>query len=81
VLIQFVGEFPRLSGSLKWDGPGSMVANFNANYNRTYSDFSNDERRDLVTGVDRFRDSTIVPGDAYEIGGDVDFALGRVGSS
>src|SRR5690606_11183771 len=48
VLIQFVGEFPRLSGTLKWDGPGSMVANFNANYSRTYIDFSNDEVRDLL---------------------------------
>lgn len=77
VLIQFVGEFPRLSGSLKWDGPGSTVANFNANYSRTYSDFSNDERRDLVTGVDRVRDlDNRTRGYAYEIGGDVDFALG-----
>jgi hypothetical protein len=77
VLIQFVGEFPRLAGGLKWDGPGSMVANFNANYSRTYSDFSNDEVRDLVTGVDRVRDlDNRTRGYAYEIGGDVDFALG-----
>jgi hypothetical protein len=77
VLIQFVGEFPRLAGGLKWDGPGSMVANFNASYSRTYSDFSNDEVRDLVTGVDRFRDlDNRTRGQAYEIGGDVDFALG-----
>jgi hypothetical protein len=77
VLIQFVGEFPRLAGSLKWDGPGSTVANFNANYGRTYSDFSNDEVRDLVTGVDRVRDlDNRTRGYAYEIGGDIDFALG-----
>ncbi|HEU4650266.1 MAG TPA: TonB-dependent receptor plug domain-containing protein, partial [Croceibacterium sp.] len=77
VLIQFVGEFPKLSGSLKWDGPGSAVANFNANYNRTYSDFSNDERRDLVTGIDSTRDlDNRTRGYAYEIGGDVDFAFG-----
>ncbi len=77
VRIKFVGEFPRLSGSLKWDGPGSMVANFNANYSRSYSDFSNDEFRDLLVGVDAFRDSdNRTRGRGYEIGGDVDFALG-----
>lgn len=77
VLIQFVGEFPRVAGSLKWDGPGSMVANFNANYSRTYTDFSNDEERDLVTGVDLLRDfDNRNRGYAYEIGGDLDFALG-----
>lgn len=77
VLIRFVGEFPRVAGSLKWDGPGSMVANFNANYSRTYSDFSNDERRDLVTGVDLLRDfDSRNRGYAYEIGGDLDLALG-----
>ena len=77
VLIQFVGEFPRIAGGFKWDGPGSSVANFNANYSRTYSDFSNDEQRDLVTGVDLFRDlDNRTRGHAYEIGGDFDFALG-----
>ena len=77
VLIQFVGEFPRLAGTLKWDGPGSLVANVNASYSRTYEDFSNDEERDLVTGVDLFRDlDNRTRGYAYEIGGDVDFALG-----
>ncbi len=77
VLIQFVGEFPRLSGTLKWDGPGSMVANLNANYSRTYTDSSNDEERDLLVGVDAFRDfDTRERGYGYEIGGDLDFALG-----
>lgn len=77
VLIQFVGEFPRLAGTLKWDGPGSMVANFNANYSRVYEDFSNDEERDLVTGVDLLRDlDNRARGYGYELGGDVDFALG-----
>jgi hypothetical protein len=77
VLIQFVGEFPRVAGTVRWDGPGSMVANFNANYSRNYNDFSNDERRDLVTGVNLFRDfDNRNRGYAYEIGGDVDFALG-----
>lgn len=77
VLIRFVGEFPRVSGSLKWDGPGSTVANFNANYSRTYEDFFSPEERDLVTGVDRLRDlQNRTRGYGYELGGDVDFALG-----
>src|SRR5690606_28402091 len=76
VLIQFVGEFPRLSGTLKWDGPGSMVANFNANYSRTYTDSSNDEARDLLAGVGAFRDfDNRERGYGYELGGDVEFAL------
>lgn len=77
VLIQFVGEYPRLSGSLKWDGPGTAVANFNANYSRIYTESSNDEIRDLVTGTDAFRDfDTRERGYGYEFGGDIDFALG-----
>jgi len=77
VLIRFVGEFPRVAGTLKWDGPGSMVANFNAHYRRNYEDFSNDEDRDLVTGVDLFRDlDNRGRGYGYELGGDIDFALG-----
>ncbi len=77
ILLRFVGEFPRLAGTLKWDGPGSMVANFNANYSRSYEDFSNDEERDLVTGVDLLRDlDNRGRGYGYELGGDVDFALG-----
>lgn len=71
------GEYPRISGSLKWDGPGGMVANLNANYSRSYNDFSDDERRNLVSGVDRFRDfDSRDRGYGYEIGGDLDFALG-----
>lgn len=77
VLIQFVGEFPRLSGTLKWDGPGSLVANFNANYGLTRQRLNNPEQRDLVTGVDRLRDlRNRTRGHNYEIGGDVEFALG-----
>ena len=70
-------ELPRLSGSLKWNGPNDMVANLNVNYSRTYMDNSNDEKRDLVSGVDRFRDyDNRNRGYSYEIGGDFDFALG-----
>jgi len=77
VLIQFVGEFPQLAGSLKWDGPGSTVAHLNANYNRSYTHSSFEEDRDLVTGVDLNRDvDNHNKAYGYEIGGDIDFALG-----
>lgn len=77
VLIQFVGEYPKLAGTLKWDGPGSMVANVNASYSRTYTDSSNDELRHRVGGVDVFRDfDNDDDGYAYELGGDLDFAFG-----
>jgi hypothetical protein len=76
-LIQFVGEFPRISGRVKWDGPGSLVANFNANYSLNRNGLRNPEYRDLVTGVDYLRDlRNSNRGYSYEIGGDVDFALG-----
>lgn len=77
ILLHFEGEFPRLASSLKWDGPGSMVASLRANYSRNYNDFSNDETRDLVSGIDLFRDfDNRGRGFSYEIGGDLDFALG-----
>jgi len=77
VRVKFIGEFPRLAGSLKWDGPGTMVANFNASYSRNYTDFSNDEFRDLLVGPDAFRDfDNRSRGENYEIGGDVEFRLG-----
>jgi hypothetical protein len=77
VLLQFVGDFPRVAGRVKWDGPGSMVVNLNASYSLTFADDSNDEQRDLVVGIDRFRDfDNKGRSHGYEIGGDIDFALG-----
>jgi len=77
VLVQFIGEFPRLSGRVKWDGPGSMVVNFNANYSLNRNGLRNPEYRDLVTGVDYLRDlRNSNRGSSYEIGGDIDVALG-----
>ena len=77
VRLRFVGEFPSLSGSLKWNGPNDMIANLNAQYSRNYQDNSNDEERDLVTGVDQFRDFDYRGrGDGFELGGDFEFNLG-----
>lgn len=77
ILLHFEGEFPKVSGTLKWNGPNGIVANLNANYGRDYTDFSNDEDRDVFTGIDLFRDfDNRFRGYAYEIGGDIDFDLG-----
>lgn len=77
VLLQFTGEFPRLSGGLTWNGPNDTVANLNVQYNRNYQDNSNDEQRDVVNGVDSFRDfDNTGRGYGYEAGGDIEFSLG-----
>ncbi len=73
----FEGDFPSLSGSLKWNGPNETVANLNIEYSQDFTNFSNDEQRNLVTGVNRFRDfDNRGRGKDYEIGADVEFTLG-----
>tara|TARA_R100001143_G_C3360319_1_gene135006 strand:- start:7458 stop:9560 length:2103 start_codon:yes stop_codon:yes gene_type:complete len=77
VYLHSEGEYPALSGNLKWNAPGGSIANFNARYEKTYRDFSNDEQRNLVNGVDRFRDFDNKDRDyEYELGADLDFAFG-----
>ncbi|MFK7865658.1 MAG: TonB-dependent receptor plug domain-containing protein [Pseudohongiellaceae bacterium] len=73
----FEGDFPSISGNLKWFGPGSVIANLNMEISRSQREFSSDEDRNLVTGVDRFRDlDDQGRGNGFEIGGDVEFTLG-----
>ena len=68
---------PKISGSVKWDGPGSSVAHFNAEYQQTYSDNHDSEDRTDPGGVDRHYDYTPHDRDHnYEIGGDFEFKLG-----
>jgi len=68
---------PRVSTSLKFNGPGSAIANLNASYqwNRTHSLRSEDRSGpglpDAVRKVD-----TLSNGHQYEIGGDFEFPLG-----
>lgn len=77
VHIQFVGEFPSLSGSLKWTGDNGTIANLNAVYDRNRNDFSNDEDRNPLTGVGSFRDfDNHGRGHEYEVGGDIEFGFG-----
>jgi outer membrane cobalamin receptor len=83
---------PKVSGSLKWDGPGSSVGHFNAQYQQTYFNSTTRESRTLapgyggsdyypfdqdVVGTDRRYDYTPRERDRnYELGGDFEFALG-----
>ena len=83
---------PKVSGSLKWDGPGSSVAHFNASYQQTYANSANNEERTMAAGYDghdyypydydygganRHRDYDTRERDRnYEIGADFEFALG-----
>jgi len=77
IYSHFEGDFPSLSSNLKWYGPDSLVANLNMEYSRDYTDFSNDEERNLITGVDRFRDfDNRGRGSNYEISADVEFSFG-----
>ena len=77
IVTYFKGDFPRIAGTLKWTSPGGTIANLNANYNWTIIDNSNDENRDLVNGIDLFRDYQLRDREhGYEISGDIDFALG-----
>jgi hypothetical protein len=77
VHVKFVGEFPRLSGSLQWTGDSGTVANLNVLYDYSRNDFSNDEDRNPLTGTGSFRDfDNDGRGDGYEVGGDVEFGVG-----
>lgn len=78
ILLHSESENPRIAGKLRWNGPRGMIGNINASYTRNYYDFSNDEARDLVVGLDQFRDfNNTRRGYGYEIGADLDLALGR----
>jgi hypothetical protein len=75
--LHFEGEFPRVSSSLKWNGPNDIVANINTVYSRAFTEFSNDEDRNLITGIDQFRDFDDTGRDrGFELGGDIEFPLG-----
>jgi len=72
-----VSNGPKISGSLKWDGPGSSVAHLNASYQQTYFNSDDIESRIDPGGIDR--DYAYTPRDRdrnYEIGGDFEFKLG-----
>ncbi len=77
ILMNFNGEFPRLSGTFKWNSANGTIVNLNAVYNRNYNDNSFDEDRNPLTGVGYLRDfDNEGRGKGYEVGGDIDFQFG-----
>jgi len=75
--LRVINDYPKVSGTLKWDGPGSSVGNFNASYERGYFDLHEDEERTRPDGADSHMDYD--PRERsynYEIGGDFEFAMG-----
>ncbi|HVF37885.1 MAG TPA: TonB-dependent receptor, partial [Sphingomicrobium sp.] len=70
-------DSPKLSGKLTWDGPGSMTANLNGQYQRVYERYDEVGERSSAGSADRLR--TVAQRSkqwSFELGGDVDFALG-----
>jgi hypothetical protein len=68
---------PRLSGSIKYDGPGSQVGNLNGSFQLFYFDFLELSRRTGPGQVDRTRRFTQGEDEHnYELGGDYEWALG-----
>ena len=77
IAMQFVGDFPRVSGQVQWTSPGGTVMNANATYRREYENFREDQFRDRETGVDYLRDyDNRNRAWGYEFGGDIQFGLG-----
>jgi hypothetical protein len=77
--VHFANHFhaPKISGSLKWNGPGGSIAHLNAQYQQTYADTLDSEQRTDPGGVDRLYRYTPHDRDHnYEIGGDFEFKLG-----
>jgi hypothetical protein len=75
--LRVINNHPKISGTLKWDGPGSSVGNFNATYQRGHFDLHDDQERTRTDGDHRHVDYD--PHERsynYEIGGDFEFALG-----
>lgn len=73
----FDGDYPKIAGSLRYDGPGSSVGNLNASYAQYIFRGREDSDRSFPGMVDRFRRFREREDEwNYEIGGDYEFALG-----
>ena len=76
-LVLSSGDRPKLSGSLKYDGPGSSVGNLNLSYGRNFFRGVDDSDRSGPGQVDRFRAVRSREDEySYEAGADYEFALG-----
>ncbi|WP_431849096.1 TonB-dependent receptor plug domain-containing protein [Allosphingosinicella sp.] len=68
---------PKLSGSIKYDGPGSQVGNLNGSFQLFLLDFIEVSRRSGPGQVDRTRRFIQTENEHnYEVGGDYEWALG-----
>lgn len=68
---------PKLSGSIKYDGPGSQVGNLNGSFQLFILDFIEVSRRSGPGQIDRMRRFVQTEDEHnYEIGGDYEWALG-----
>ncbi|MFM5908658.1 MAG: TonB-dependent receptor [Novosphingobium sp.] len=73
----FDRDAPKLSGTLKFRGPGSAVGNVNASYQRVWERFEEDGLRTPATGTPRLRQVRSRASEWHrEIGGDFEFRLG-----
>ena len=71
------GENPKLSGSVRFDGPGSSVANVSASHSWPFERWRRDETRTAPGQPDGLRKLLRSnDGRNYEISGDIEFALG-----
>jgi hypothetical protein len=76
-VFRSIYDEPKLSGRATIDGPGSSVANLNAQYQRIYSRLYENGRRVAAGTPDRLR-TVRERADSWnrEFGGDLEFALG-----
>ncbi|HWH18423.1 MAG TPA: TonB-dependent receptor, partial [Allosphingosinicella sp.] len=76
-LLLSSGEVPKISGSLKYDGPGGSIGNLNASYalfNFTFRELSERSGPALVDRIRRIR--TTEREYNYEVGGDYEMGVG-----
>jgi hypothetical protein len=72
-----IANQPKLSGSFRYDGPGSSVGNLNLSYQLFQLDSRENSRRSGPGRVDRLRQFRETEDEHnYEIGGDYELALG-----
>ena len=76
-VIRVRGDRPKLSGSLKYEGPGGSIGNLNLSYGRFWFDARELSERSGPGQIDRVRRvRTNEEEYSYEVGGDYELALG-----
>ncbi len=76
-LLYTKGEYPQISGRLKWTPPGDTIVNLSATYGLSDTRFVDSEYRHPLGDVSYRRNfQNIDKGYNYDISGDVEFGLG-----